>query len=142
MRLKIQTEALRGWEPVDNLQPEIKSQHPGPVAQCVHCQKSNGQEGRERLQSAPHTWLSYAPWSVSSQKEQLKTACLHQLKGKTEPYKPGMEQHFKKRTKTTELFLPRKIDTPFREEVSQSIFIDGILWIVRIYKIKKKFFQD
>lgn len=38
-----------------------------------------------------------------------------------------------------ELFLPRKIDTPFREKVLQNIFIDGILWIVRIYKIKKSF---
>ena len=32
--------------------------------------------------------------------------------------------------------------TPFREEVLQRIFIDGIISIVRNYKIKKKFPQD
>lgn len=48
------------------------------------------------------TWLSYAPWSGSSRKEQLKSAHLHQRKEKTEPNKPRMEQYFKKRTKTTE----------------------------------------
>lgn len=36
-----------------------------------------------------------------------------------------------------ELFLPRKINILFREEVLQSIFIDGVFWIVRSFsKIK------